>query len=112
MPAKSPPFLMWYDDNPRLSVSHKIAAAMAAYRDRFHGVQPTLVLVNEADLTEVAGVQVRAVATVGRNTYWVGQTEQREAPEAPLHAPLHALPPATSVPQRSGARRPRVPKHP
>lgn len=108
MPAKSPPFLMWYDDNPRLSVSHKIAAAMAAYRDRFHGVQPTLVLVNEADLTDVAGVQVRAVATVGRNTYWVGQTEPRETPETPLEA----QPPARSDPQRSTARRPRTPEHP
>ncbi|MEI8165952.1 MAG: hypothetical protein WCG26_06220, partial [Chloroflexales bacterium] len=62
MLAKSPPFLMWYDDNPKLSIDKKIADAIAAYSDRFSGVKPTLVLVNEAEITEFTGVQVRGVA--------------------------------------------------
>ncbi|HMQ32673.1 MAG TPA: hypothetical protein PKD53_18220 [Chloroflexaceae bacterium] len=75
MSAKSPPFLMWYDDNPKLSVAHKIEEAMAAYADRL-GVRPTLVLVNEAELTELPGIAVRSMATVRRNTFWVGQEER------------------------------------
>lgn len=73
MPAKSPPFLMWYDDNPKLTLSKKIEDAIAAYTYRWPGVKPTLVLVNEEDVTEYAGVQVRGVITVRRNTIWVGQ---------------------------------------
>jgi len=71
--VKSPPFLMWYDDNPKLSVVKKIEEAIAAYSYRWPGVRPTLVLVNEAELTEYAGVQVRGVNTVRRNNYWIGQ---------------------------------------
>ena len=67
------PFLMWYDDNPKVPINRKIAAAIEAYKSRFPGVQPTLVLVNEAELTTVEGVTVRAMPTVSRNTYWVGQ---------------------------------------
>jgi hypothetical protein len=73
MPAKSPPFLMWYDDNPKLTMAHKIEDAIAAYSDRWPGVRPTLILVNEDEVTEFAGVQVRGVTTVRRNTVWVGQ---------------------------------------
>jgi hypothetical protein len=76
MLAKSPPFLMWYDDNPKLSVARKIEDAIAAYSDRFRGVKPTLVLMNEEEVTQVAGVVVRGVNTVRRNTYWVGQESE------------------------------------
>jgi hypothetical protein len=76
MLAKSPPFLMWYDDNPKLSVARKIEDAIAAYSDRFRGVKPTLVLMNEEEVTQVAGVVVRGVNTVRRNTYWVGQDSE------------------------------------
>jgi len=64
-------FLMWYDDNPKLTVAMKIEDAIGAYRNRFRTV-PTLVLVNEEDVIEVEGVQVRGVTTVRRNTVWVG----------------------------------------
>jgi hypothetical protein len=70
---KSPPFLMWYDDNPKIPFADKIAAAMQAYVKRFRGAQPTLVLVNEADAVELAGVTVRGVITVQRNTILVGR---------------------------------------
>lgn len=76
MLAKSPPFLMWYDDNPKLSVARKIEDAIAAYSDRFRGVKPTLVLMNEEEVTQIAGVIVRGVTTVRRNTYWVGQESE------------------------------------
>jgi hypothetical protein len=44
---------MWYDDDPKVPINRKIAAAIEAYKTRFPGVQPTLVLVNEAELTTV-----------------------------------------------------------
>ncbi|MCS6881778.1 MAG: hypothetical protein RMK84_07600 [Oscillochloridaceae bacterium] len=78
MPPRRPPFLVWYDDNPKLSIARKIEEAIAAYRRRFNGVRPTLILVNEEELTDVAGVQVRSAPTVRRNTYWVGQVEGLE----------------------------------
>jgi hypothetical protein len=68
----SAPFLMWYDDNPKLPVAKKIEDAIGAYRHRWPSSTPTLVLVNEAEVTEVAGVEVRGVVTVRRNTVWVG----------------------------------------
>lgn len=70
---RQPPFLMWYDDNPKTPVARKITEAIEAYKARFPGVQPTLVLVNEADVTTIEGITVRAMPTVSRNTYWVGQ---------------------------------------
>ncbi|NJN17182.1 MAG: hypothetical protein HC822_13345 [Oscillochloris sp.] len=79
--VKGPPFLMWYDDNPKISISMKIQAAIDAYRHRFGGVKPSLVLVNEAELVEINGVQVRGVHTVSKNTYWVGQSEPQVAAE-------------------------------
>jgi hypothetical protein len=69
-------FLMWYDDNPKLTVAKKIEDAIGAYRHRF-SIAPTLVLVNEEDVTEVVGVQVRGVTTVRRNTVWVGLDGER-----------------------------------
>jgi hypothetical protein len=65
-------FLMWYDDTPKLPVARKIEDAIGVYRGRF-GVAPTLALVNEEDVTEVAGVEVRGVTTVRRNMVWVGR---------------------------------------
>jgi hypothetical protein len=76
---KSPPFLMWYDDNPKLTITRKIEDAIHAYSARFQGVKPTLVLVNEEEITEYKGVQVRGAITIRRNTIWVGQEEAREA---------------------------------
>ncbi|MGB9737187.1 MAG: hypothetical protein C0184_09180 [Chloroflexus aggregans] len=70
---RQPPFLMWYDDNPKTLVVQKIAAAINAYKARFPGVEPTLVLVNEAEVVPVDGITVRGMVTVSRHTYWVGQ---------------------------------------
>jgi hypothetical protein len=99
MPAKSPPFLMWYDDNPKLSVAHKIEEAIEAYADRL-GVRPTLVLVNEAELTDFPGVAVRAMNTVRRNTFWVGQEDRPGAP-IPIEAPI----PPAPAPKATSSRR-------
>ncbi|MBX0331395.1 hypothetical protein K2Z83_27465 [Oscillochloris sp. ZM17-4] len=73
----SAPFLMWYDDNPKLTVAMKIEDAIGAYRSRWPSSTPTLVLVNEEEVTQVAGVEVRGVVTVRRNNVWVGLDRER-----------------------------------
>jgi hypothetical protein len=74
----SPRFLMWYDDNPKLTVSQKIVEAIEAYTSRFRGTTPNIVLVNEADVVSVDGIEVRGVNTIRRNTIWVGYEKIRE----------------------------------
>jgi hypothetical protein len=69
---------MWYDDNPKVTVSQKIAEAIEAYTSRFRGTTPNLVLVNEADVVSVDGIEVRGVSTIRRNTIWVGHERVRE----------------------------------
>jgi len=64
-------FLGWYDDNPKHTPADKIAGAIAAYVLRY-GVRPTVVLVNEAELTQVAGVEVRSDPYTRRNNVLVG----------------------------------------
>ncbi|NJM07151.1 hypothetical protein HC891_14655 [Candidatus Gracilibacteria bacterium] len=74
----SPRFLMWYDDNPKLTVNQKIAEAIAAYTSRFRGTTPNVVLVNEAEVVSIDGVEVRGVNTIRRNNIWVGYERIRE----------------------------------
>lgn len=84
----SAPFLMWYDDNPKLPMSRKIEDAIGAYRHRWPSSAPTLVLVNEEEVTEVSGVEVRGVTTIRRNTVWVGLSNEQAMDEpAPAVAP-------------------------
>ncbi|PDW04877.1 hypothetical protein [Candidatus Viridilinea mediisalina] len=83
MATTSPPFLVWYDDSPRISTVRKIEDAIAAYSDRFGGIEPTLVLVNDQDVTSLEGVEVRTATNVRRNTFWVGR-EDGLAPERPI----------------------------
>lgn len=75
----APRFLMWYDDNPKLAIKQKIAAAIEAYEQRFDGLRPNLVLVNESELVQHEGVEVRGVNTVRRNNVWVGFSEPEAA---------------------------------
>lgn len=65
-------FLMWYDDNPKLSVLKKIEAAIQAYTDRF-AMTPNVVLVNEAEVVQHTQVAVRGATNIRRNNFWVGR---------------------------------------
>jgi hypothetical protein len=75
----APRFLMWYDDDPKLAIKQKIAAAIEAYEQRFAGLRPNLVLVNETELVQHEGVEVRGVNTVRRNNVWVGFADPEAA---------------------------------
>lgn len=72
-----PLFLMWYDDSPKVSLGHKIDAAVEAYIDRFNLV-PNIVLMNEDDLVEHTDIVVRGASNIRRNNFWVGLEEQVE----------------------------------
>lgn len=72
MKKKSGPrYLMWYDDNPKIPLVTKITEAIEAYTQRF-AIAPNVVLVNQSQLTEYKGVEVRGVEFVRRNNFWVG----------------------------------------
>lgn len=102
MNAHRSPFLMWYDDSPKLATTTKVAEAVAAYHGRFRQA-PNLVLVHEADLVVVDGLLIRAAPTIHRNTFWVGREVVAGQPldEPPTPAPA----PARSTPARPSRRK-------
>ena len=67
-------YLGWFDDTPNKSTTTKIEEAVNAYLTRFQ-VKPNVVIVNEVDRTEVAGVLVRSESYMVRNNFWVGIEE-------------------------------------
>lgn len=73
-------YLVWYDADARRTVGEKIQNASDAYLRRFSAA-PNVVLVNAADVTELAEMEVRAERTVQPHHFWVGRSEER-APEA------------------------------
>ncbi|KAB8142067.1 hypothetical protein F8S13_16125 [Chloroflexia bacterium SDU3-3] len=68
----------WFDDNPKLAVELKIQDAIDAYVRRF-GKRPNVVLVNEADVAEIAGMVVRAESFIRRHNFWVGWEDAARA---------------------------------
>jgi hypothetical protein len=79
-------YLMWFDDNPKVSVVYKIEDAIEAFVRRFK-VQPNVVLVSERDkLSLVQGnkaiespdVRVRESSYVRKNNFWVGLDDEQE----------------------------------
>jgi hypothetical protein len=67
-------FLGWFDDTRKKDPSEKIAEAVERYVSKY-GEQPTLCLVNEADMTTYAGVEVKATSYIRPNHFWVGKSE-------------------------------------
>ena len=65
--------LMWYDDSKR-PMATKLRDAIAAYTARY-GVPPGVALVNEGEVCEAAGIDVRVSATVERGIVWLGRAE-------------------------------------
>jgi hypothetical protein len=70
-------FFVWYDDSPKKLAADKLQEAIVAYVERFK-MRPSLVLVNTADMLELAGVVVRCERTVQPNTFWLGYEGQVE----------------------------------
>jgi hypothetical protein len=65
-------YLMWYDDDRRKPVLHKIKEAMAAYEQRFRQ-QPNIVLINEREHVEASlNVQLRPLPFIQPSHFYVG----------------------------------------
>ncbi|HWQ15768.1 MAG TPA: hypothetical protein VNL77_23405 [Roseiflexaceae bacterium] len=67
-------YMMWFDDSAKKSAAVKIEEAVSAYVKHFNA-RPNVVLVNESDRVEVAGVRVRSESYVRRDNFWVGYEE-------------------------------------
>lgn len=68
-------FLHYYEDNPRKPVYARLIEAVQAHRSRL-GVQPNLILVNEADKDATfAGCEIRVEKHIGLNIYHVRRVE-------------------------------------
>lgn len=69
--------LLWFDDDPRRSIDDKIALAAARYQKKF-GAAPDMCYVNSALIERealVGAVQVRSLATIRPNHFWIGREE-------------------------------------
>ncbi|GIV97222.1 MAG: hypothetical protein KatS3mg057_1879 [Herpetosiphonaceae bacterium] len=71
-------YLGWFDDNPKKALHLKISEAIEAYEDRF-GDHPNIVLVNEAEVAQVDGIEIQPKPFVRRNYFWVGRHEPTPA---------------------------------
>lgn len=67
-------YLAWFDANPKKSAATKIAEAHRRYVEKF-ARQPLVCLVNPGDANTVAEVEVRPLAHIGRNCYWIGRDD-------------------------------------
>jgi hypothetical protein len=72
-------YFVWYDDNAKKPLSDKLEEAIAAYIARFN-IQPSVLLVNVADLLETTKLQVRVERTVQPNSFWLGYEDAVEQP--------------------------------
>lgn len=70
------PFLLWFDDNPKRTLSRKIADACQAYQTRY-GLAPNVALISpdEGEIPVDALVSIQVRNTVRRNNVWVGRDE-------------------------------------
>ncbi len=67
--------LLWFDDNPRLSLADKIEKAAGRYREKF-GRAPTICFVNPHTLAGAeqlpAHVKVIERGSIQPNNFWIG----------------------------------------
>jgi len=71
-------YLGWYDPDKKKKTSTKLAEAVERYEEKY-GKSPAVVLVNPADAQEHPCIEVRVVAHVAPNTFFVGEDEPVES---------------------------------
>ena len=64
-------YLAWLDIDKAHTPAQKVAGAVAAYKERFKR-PPTIILVNEAEMVEVEGCEVRSENYIRPGVVWVG----------------------------------------
>ena len=69
-------YLGWHDPNPRIKTVDKLAAAITRYTEKF-GAAPAHALVNHSHAADLANaeIEVRTVAHIPPNTFFVGDPE-------------------------------------
>lgn len=69
-------YLGWFDDSPKRPIPDRIAAGVAAFRDRF-GYAPAFVLVNEfeAEGLTIETPRVIPKSWIRRGNYWLGMSD-------------------------------------
>jgi hypothetical protein len=76
-------YLGWYDPDKKKTAAAKLSEAAARYREKW-GRKPRVALVNANDVVTFPGIEVRVVAHVAPNTFFVGEDD------APVEEPLAA----------------------
>lgn len=70
-------YFVWYDDNPKKSISAKIDEAVVRYKQKY-GKAPKVCMLNEKTQTEdyagvaANGFQVLPVKHIRQNYFWIG----------------------------------------
>jgi hypothetical protein len=72
-------FLGWFDDTRKKDPGEKITEAVERYVAKY-GEQPTMCLVNEADMTTLDGLEVKTASFIRPNHFWVGKEEPKDEP--------------------------------
>ncbi len=77
--------LLWYDNDPKRSLSVKVDQAAARYRAKF-GRKPTICYLNEIDLNghadEVQGIRLQSKTNVLPHHLWVGEENDTQLVKA------------------------------
>ena len=68
-------YLAWLDIDKAHTPAQRVAGAVRAYHERFNRA-PTVVLVNEAEMVELPGVEVRSETYIRPGTVWVGMVDK------------------------------------
>ena len=72
--------LLWFDNDPKRSLSEKIKRAATRYQSKFSR-KPTVCYLNHADysgkLENVNGIMLRSAHNVLRHHLWIGVEEQK-----------------------------------
>ena len=75
--------LMWFDRDPKKSLTQKVVDAATCYRDKTGGVVPDVCIVNPAMLSEtefkVGRVVVKTARYVMPHHFWIGVEEKAHA---------------------------------
>ncbi len=82
---------MWFDANPKASLSEKVAGAANRYQKKY-GRKPNLCYVNPLMLpgdepAEYGGVRLMPARNILKHHFWIGVEETAEVTAGPQEAP-------------------------
>lgn len=67
-------YLLWHDDAKKTPIGDRVAAAIAAFEDRFK-VAPSLILMNAGEVIVIPNITVEVGASVLPGDFWLGPVE-------------------------------------